>query len=398
MTRRFNGKVAGGAGAPRDRGTSLSCTPLSSANIIVVDVRARIDSVACPARTSAEGIAKPSVTERPSGAATCTALAASPEGNSSPLLRQADSVDSGRGCEQWREDMATTFFPVDIVATAHDYHLVTGELSIATIGSISIGEMSSNALDFRRTPATIRRGDMGGVKVSVQLRGKGVIVQGGREAVLNPGDFAVYDTSAPYAMRDTSGFDTPVLMFPRASLKITSDELTKASAQRIPGDRGIGALVSQFLVALRPRLRAGILATTPLMEGAILDLVSAVAVDHTQFGGTPSRTSIVTSARAFIEAHLAEPDLDASKGAAAMHISLRYLQKLFAAGGLAVAGWIRSRRLERCRRAFQDARLSGESVSAMAARHGLHNSAHFSRIFKAPYGVSPTEYRQGFRP
>ena len=225
--------------------------------------------------------------------------------------------------------MAAKFVPVDIVVMAHDYNL-TGELTTATVGSISVGELSSSAVDFRRTAANIRRGDMGGVKVSVQLRGRGLIVQNGREAVLNPGDFAVYDTSTPYAMHYASRFDTLVLMFPRASLKITSDELRRASAQRIPGDHGIGALVSQFLISLRPRLRAGTLSTTPMMEDAILDLISAVAIDNTQFGRIPARASLLVGARTFIGAHLAEPDLDTSKVAAALHISPRYLQKLFA--------------------------------------------------------------------
>jgi AraC-like DNA-binding protein len=338
------------------------------------------------------------VTERPQDTATRASLiAAAPDRNLSRCAPKAGAGDSGGGCERWREEMAAKFVPVDIVATAHDYNL-TGELTTATVGSISVGELSSSAVDFRRTAANIRRGDMGGVKVSVQLRGRGLIVQNGREAVLNPGDFAVYDTSTPYAMHYASTFDTLVLMFPRTSLKITSDELRKASAQRIPGDHGVGALVSQFLIALRPRLRAGTLSTTPMMEDAILDLISAVAIDNTQFGRIPARASLLVGARTFIGAHLAEPDLDTSKVAAALHISPRYLQKLFAAEGLTVAGSIRSRRLERCRRDFQDARLLGEGVSAIAARHGLYNSAHFSRIFKATYGISPTAYREAFRP
>jgi AraC-like DNA-binding protein len=32
-------------------------------------------------------------------------------------------------------------------------------------------------------------------------------------------------------------------------------------------------------------------------------------------------------------------------------------------------------------------------VSAVAARWGLVNAAHFSRAFRAAYGLSPVEYR-----
>jgi AraC-like DNA-binding protein len=289
------------------------------------------------------------------------------------------------------------FAPVDIVSASYDNRFA-GELKTATVGSVSVGQLWGSHLDFCRTPANIRRKDEGGVKVSIQLRGGGVVVQHGREAVLGPGDFAVYDTSAPYAMHYANAFSVLVLMFPRASLKISSDELTKVSAHRIPGDHGIAELVSRFLIALQPRLLGGSLSTTPIFEDAILDLISAVAIDNTQLGQIPMRATLLATAKSFIDAHLCEPDLDTYKIAANVHISPRYLQKLFAAEGLTVAGWIRSRRLERCRRDFQDTRMQEESVSAIAARHGLLNAGHFSRMFKAAYGSCPTEYRRESHP
>jgi AraC-like DNA-binding protein len=58
-----------------------------------------------------------------------------------------------------------------------------------------------------------------------------------------------------------------------------------------------------------------------------------------------------------------------------------------------VAGWIRERRLERCRRALLDPALRHWSVSAIAAHWGFVDAAHFSRVFRAAYGLPPAEYR-----
>jgi AraC-like DNA-binding protein len=58
-----------------------------------------------------------------------------------------------------------------------------------------------------------------------------------------------------------------------------------------------------------------------------------------------------------------------------------------------VAGWVRQRRLERCRRDLLDPASAARPVSAVAARWGLVNAAHFSRAFRAAYGLSPVEYR-----
>jgi AraC-like DNA-binding protein len=79
--------------------------------------------------------------------------------------------------------------------------------------------------------------------------------------------------------------------------------------------------------------------------------------------------------------------------AAENHVSLRYLHKLFETQQMTVAGWIRQRRLERCRRDLRDPALSHLPVSAIAARSGLIDAAHFSRVFRAAYGISPSEYR-----
>jgi AraC-like DNA-binding protein len=59
-----------------------------------------------------------------------------------------------------------------------------------------------------------------------------------------------------------------------------------------------------------------------------------------------------------------------------------------------VAGWVRERRLERSRHDLLDPALAARPVSAIAARWGLVDPAHFSRLFRAAYGVPPLEYRR----
>jgi hypothetical protein len=52
------------------------------------------------------------------------------------------------------------------------------------------------------------------------------------------------------------------------------------------------------------------------------------------------------------------------------------------------------RRLEQCRRDLLDPGRRDVPVSTVAARCGLPNPAHFSRAFRAAYGLAPAEYRQ----
>jgi AraC-like DNA-binding protein len=95
---------------------------------------------------------------------------------------------------------------------------------------------------------------------------------------------------------------------------------------------------------------------------------------------------------AFIESHLGDPALTPAAVAAAHHISLRYLHKLFEPHG--VAGWIRQRRLERCRDDLLDLAQADRPVAGIAARWGFSSAAHFSRVFREAYGLPPAEFRR----
>jgi AraC-like DNA-binding protein len=97
--------------------------------------------------------------------------------------------------------------------------------------------------------------------------------------------------------------------------------------------------------------------------------------------------------KVFIDARLDDPELTTATIAAAHYISPRYLQKLFEAEGSTVTDWIRRRRLDRCKRELLDPRNVGEPISRITARSGLLDSSHFSRLFRATYGMSPREFR-----
>jgi AraC-like DNA-binding protein len=105
------------------------------------------------------------------------------------------------------------------------------------------------------------------------------------------------------------------------------------------------------------------------------------------------RQALLRQVHGFIEQRLTDPSLSPATIAAAHHISLRYLYKLFETKPTSVAGWVRQRRLERCRRDLLDPGLADRTVSAIAAHWGLTNAAHFSRAFRAAYGLSPQAYR-----
>lgn len=93
---------------------------------------------------------------------------------------------------------------------------------------------------------------------------------------------------------------------------------------------------------------------------AFLDVLSVALAARLDRGDAVPRDSrqhdLLTRIHAFIEERLSDPALSPATIAAAHHVSLRYLHKLFESLEATVAGWIRRRRLERCRRDLLDRR------------------------------------------
>jgi AraC-like DNA-binding protein len=130
----------------------------------------------------------------------------------------------------------------------------------------------------------------------------------------------------------------------------------------------------------------------------LMDLVTAAVAEragHAELLPVESRErTLLLGVHAFIEQHLGDADLSPGIVATAHHVSVRYLHRLFEAQDTTVAAWIRRRRLERCRRDLADPAFGAVLVSTVAARWGLPDPAHFSRLFRRAYGLPPAEYRR----
>ena len=93
---------------------------------------------------------------------------------------------------------------------------------------------------MRRTPALIARASEDYFLVSIQTQGRGVVSQDGRDAVLAPGDFALYDSTRPYQLTFDGPFQQFVLKLPgpdaahRAARHAAADRHARCAAIAVP--------------------------------------------------------------------------------------------------------------------------------------------------------------------
>ncbi|MGH3518573.1 MAG: helix-turn-helix domain-containing protein [Haloechinothrix sp.] len=309
------------------------------------------------------------------------------------LVRTADAELRER-FDLWRHAVSDAFVP--LTATTDEPDGFVGQLRSGELGSIKVCEVTAQGHLVQRTPKLIRQTDPDFFKLGLQVRGYCVLTQDGREAALTPGDFAIYSTTRPYQLAFDNEFRMLVVMFPRALLRVREQDMRRLTAVRISGRQGMGSLVSPFLANLGKQMDEIGHSGSLRLSDTVLDLLAATfseQVGDEPVAGHDGRRVLIMRIKAFIEERLDDPELSPPGIAAANHISTRYLQKLFEAEGETVAGWIRERRLERCRRDLTDPSLVERPVSAVGARWGILDAAHFSRLFRGTYGMAPREYR-----
>lgn len=302
--------------------------------------------------------------------------------------------EAQRRFDSFREAVSNTFVPLLVEPTTTAPF--DGHVHGVQLGSLLITEVTATPHLVRRTPKLIARSDPEYYKVGLQLGGCCLLTQDDREATLTPGDFAIYDTSRPYAMTFDGPYRQLVLMLPRTQLRLPDNKIRGITARRVPGSHGVGALLSAFLRQLASQLDELEGQGSVRLADNIVDLLATVYAEELDLatpGAAANRRPLLLSIMSYVERHLAEPDLNPSRIAAAHYISTRYLHKLFHEESTTVAGWVRERRLEHCRHDLRDPLLADRPVGVIAAGWGFVDPAHFSRVFRAAYGTTPQEYR-----
>lgn len=298
-----------------------------------------------------------------------------------------------RNISEFRAAVNDSFVPLQVTSDHADRF--RGMIRAAGVDDVHVTDVRATDHVVERTPELIARGDRPYFKVSLMLAGTGLLIQDEREAVLSPGDLAVYDTSRPYSLVFDQDFRTMVVMFPRHLITLPPDMMSQLTAVRISGSEGLGAVVTPYLTQLAANLDQLSGTTGARLAHSALDLVTTVFTRELgldEAAADPHR-ALMQRIRGHIDRNLASADLGPTSIAAAHFISTRHLHGLFQEQGTTVSTWIRARRLERCRRDLRDPVLADRPVAAIAARWGFVDAAHFSRAFKAAYDISPSEFR-----
>ncbi|WFE41483.1 helix-turn-helix domain-containing protein [Micromonospora sp. WMMD998] len=280
----------------------------------------------------------------------------------------------------------------------------TASARVIDLGTVRLGVWRYPSLELSRPARMIDSGDPELYQLALPLSGRGVMTQQRRESPLDPSAFALVDTVRPHGSKlrpdgaTPGAVETLTVLLPHRALPLAAHRLAELFAADIPARTGMGALLAAFLrrIVAHPEQYAP--ADTPLLDRIALDLVTGALAGRLgverELPVDVRVTGLRTRVTAFVRQHLTDPGLSPAAVAAAHHLSLRSLHRLFEGTGTTVGALIRTGRLERAARDLADPGLRRLSVAQIAVRCGFAHPAHFSRAFRAAYGMSPGEHRE----
>ncbi|WP_225727286.1 MULTISPECIES: helix-turn-helix domain-containing protein [unclassified Nocardia] len=307
-----------------------------------------------------------------------------------------EDVEPAIRLDYWRRVMRDHLVEVDLRGPRGAE--VCGRMVVGDLGAVRVVHMLNPPGESARTERLIRRADSDHLVVYVHQNGYCTIQQDDREVRLRPGDVVLVDLSRPYYLRRQDPTRFTLVRIPRSMLPLTPAAVARSTAVALPGTSGAGAIVGCLVGQLARSMDDPALAGDVRLSAAVVDVMAAALAERADISDAVAeparRTALLLRIQAFIEQHLADPELSLAEIAAAHHISVRYLQKLFTEHDATVSGWIRARRLDRCRRDLLDPALYGESVAGIGSRWGFSQPAHFNRIFATHFGAPPGEYRR----
>jgi len=302
-------------------------------------------------------------------------------------LRPCDQFDA------WHESISVIFD----VAPPADHRPDSG--FAATVRGWHLGGLLVSAVDFddQRFVRDRRKTVVDGLDhYLVQLYATGGLVgeAGDRGRVLHGGDVQILDLTQPNVTQAAPS-GTVAIVVPRETLDQALPAPGDLHGLILRGNSGMGGLLGDYMRSLVTRAESMTVAEAPLVAQATTDMIVA-CFQSTAETAERARAAIDTTMRQRIQrqiaAHLESPALQAEALCTEFRISRSQLYRLFEPLG-GVAHYILEQRLARACAELCNPAHDHRRIYEIAFALGFSSEAHFSRVFRATFGLSPSDAR-----
>ncbi|ANK85795.1 MULTISPECIES: helix-turn-helix domain-containing protein [unclassified Rhizobium] len=322
---------------------------------------------------------------------TAEELTSPTSGESAVASLRFTTTDAPSPFEAWRSLLIILFD--SLLPGASPSAPFKANLIVHHFGTFLLCQSAVDGGRYRRTPARLAHDDTDHIVISCLQRGALTLARPAARR-LRPGDVAVLDLSAPvvFAMKAA---ESTHLILPRTLLPTAVAPAQPTTGRILAGDAAMGIIMRKFLEALCEAARSLSAGELLALGASVPNLLASCLGSGSAVTPKEARGDLGRRLRRHIEENLHRSDLSPSALTRDLGVSRSQLYRQFGIGG--VETYIRRRRLRRCLLALCDPRHADRRIGDIAYEMGFADEAHFSRLFRRTFGLSPRAARTAVR-
>ena len=317
-----------------------------------------------------------------------------PQRMAGELRWTTESVSVDDQFEYFCQSCSRNFFGMQQSLPQEHVEGFQASVGVRPFSSGAVSHVEAAPVRVTRNKRDVARSPIDPMFLYLQTQGVVLTRQPGREAILRPGDLALFDPMIPFELDYATAHQVFSVQIPRGLVTRFIAKPKDSTLVRLNGsDNSLGSLLSKFVRELGRA--SGPYSGT---EHAVLEHVTglaALALGATGTGAEAGRIGLKASLRAaalrYIALELDNPALTPTAVARHLRISVRYLHYLFAQHDASVERWILQCRLDRACELLLSAKPGELTVSEVASRCGFTDLSHFSRAFRHRHGMRPRD-------
>ncbi|MDD1679318.1 MAG: helix-turn-helix domain-containing protein [Methanomicrobiales archaeon] len=306
------------------------------------------------------------------------------------------TLPAAKRYKAWQDAICEIYFQVDCTPEERDDY--DGLVREARFGPLILTDTLSAPQVVLRQNRHISRLDKDCYIFGLMQTGRGGLCQRDASFTMHTGAAGLFYASEPYDLRGKAPVRAFWMEIPQHLLA------SRFSSGRAPVntllnvERGLGRIAAEFCTTLAAESALLNDDARAKLGDEFLDILAAAVdagFDREPAGEKTVRKARLRSVKAYIDAHLREPDLTLESIARNNGISLRYLHELFTAMDSSVSDWIWLRRLQQCHALLSHPAHAARSITEIAFSMGFNSSSHFSNRFREEFGLRPSDVRLG---
>lgn len=296
--------------------------------------------------------------------------------------------------EAWRHVITQQFLPLrpEPIPRA----IFRGEVDGGTLDSLALAQVRASGQVVHRAGREIAQSSPDALFVNVHVTGTSALERNSNINRLSHGDLFFVDGRRPFRLHCEADMHHVVIAIPMDRLRPLLHRPDLAAGAVIRRDRGVAALLSDYLVSVAGEYQDFDPATAASTARHLAELVAHTLNErHADVRLPREAVRAVLHARAcqIIEQELGDPMLAPATIAKQLRVSVRFLHALFREQGQTLMRHVYDRRVRRAAALLGAADCAHRPITDIAMSCGFSDLTHFGRAFSRVYEATPRSFR-----